>query len=194
MAAQLIADSEAAAVQTAMIREYGNLSATNESLAKERDQLRAEVERLTAQRENLLKPMRDQAIARAESAEAEMTFQQERNSRLFEQRDAAVAAQEKAEADLAAAKLLLNEETDCAEAVEAAIVRQYARAERAEAEIKDRAAMMRDVMRERDAAEAELAAEREKLSTLREACGHISYIPRIQSALDKTAPAPAALT
>jgi hypothetical protein len=32
-----------------------------------------------------------------------------------------------------------------------------ARAERAEAEIKDRAAMMRDVMRERDAAEAELA-------------------------------------
>jgi len=33
-----------------------------------------------------------------------------------------------------------------------------------------------------------------KLSTLREACGHISYIPRIQSALDKTAPAPAALT
>jgi hypothetical protein len=194
MAAQLIADSEAAAVQTAMIREYGNLSATNESLAKERDQLRAEVERLTAQRENLLKPMRDQAIARAESAEAEMTFQQERNSRLFEQRDAAVAAQEKAEADLAAAKLLLNEETDCAEAVEAAIVRQYARAERAEAEIKDRAAMMRDVMRERDAAEAELATEREKLSTLREACGHISYIPRIQLALDKTAPAPAALT
>jgi hypothetical protein len=72
--------------------------------------------------------------------------------------------------------------------------RANARAERAEAEIKDRAAMMRDVMRERDAAEAELAAEREKLSTLREACGHISYIPRIQSALDKTAPAPAALT
>jgi membrane protein involved in colicin uptake len=72
--------------------------------------------------------------------------------------------------------------------------RNAARAERAEAEIKDRAAMMRDVMRERDAAEAELATEREKLSTLREACGHISYIPRIQLALDKTAPAPAALT
>jgi len=44
--AQLIADSEAAAVQTAMIREYGNLCATNEGLAKERDKLRAEVERL----------------------------------------------------------------------------------------------------------------------------------------------------
>jgi hypothetical protein len=38
--AQEIADSEAAAVQTAMLREYGNLSATNESLAKERDELR----------------------------------------------------------------------------------------------------------------------------------------------------------
>jgi hypothetical protein len=69
-AAQWIADSEAAAVQTAMLREYGNLSATNESLAKERDQLRADLERLTAQRENLLKPMRDQAIARAQRAEA----------------------------------------------------------------------------------------------------------------------------
>ena len=43
-------------------------------------------------------------------------------------------------------------------------------------------------------AEADLAAEREKLSTPREACGHISYIPRTQSALDKTAPAPDALT
>ena len=85
-----------------------------------------------------------------------------------------------AEAELASARKILNEETN--------------RAERAEAEIKDRAAMMRDVMRERDAAEAELATEREKLSTLREACGHISYIPRIQSALYKTAPAPAALT
>ena len=41
-----------------------------------------------------------------------------------------------------------------------------ARAERAEDEIKDRAAMMRDVMRERDAAEAELAAERARLDWL----------------------------
>jgi len=39
---QLIADSEAAAVQITMLREYGNLCATNESLAKERDQLRAD--------------------------------------------------------------------------------------------------------------------------------------------------------
>jgi hypothetical protein len=48
-ATQLIADSEAEAVQIAMLREYGNLCATNESLAKERDQLRARVERLKAQ-------------------------------------------------------------------------------------------------------------------------------------------------
>ena len=39
---------------------------------------------------------------RAERAEAELTFQQERNSRLFEQRDAAVEAQDKAETALAA--------------------------------------------------------------------------------------------
>jgi len=44
--------------------------------------------------------------------------------------------------------------------------RQQARADRAEAEIKDRAAMMRDVMRERDAAETELAAERARLDWL----------------------------
>ena len=48
-----------------------------------------------------------------------------------------------------------------------------ARAERAEAEIKDRAAIMRDVMRERDAAEAELAAERDKVRALRLACERI---------------------
>jgi aminoglycoside phosphotransferase len=48
------------------------------------------------------------AIARAERAEAELTFQQERNSRLFEQRDAAVAAQEKAEAELAAERARLD--------------------------------------------------------------------------------------
>ncbi len=44
--------------------------------------------------------------------------------------------------------------------------RNAARAERAEAEIKDRAAVMRDVMRERDAAEAELAVERARLDWL----------------------------
>jgi hypothetical protein len=49
--AQLIADSEAEAVQTAMIREYGNLCATNESLAKECDRLRHEVADANAQAE-----------------------------------------------------------------------------------------------------------------------------------------------
>jgi hypothetical protein len=49
-AAQWIADSEAEAVQIAMLREYGNLSATNESLAKECDQLRAELARLDAEK------------------------------------------------------------------------------------------------------------------------------------------------
>jgi cell division protein FtsB len=50
MASQLLAGCEAAAVQIAMLREYGNLCATNESVAKERDQLRAEVARLSALR------------------------------------------------------------------------------------------------------------------------------------------------
>jgi hypothetical protein len=92
--ATLIADSEA---------RYGAycLQRVNDA-ENESAKLRAEVERLTAQRENLLKPMRDRAIARAERAEAELTFQQERNSRLFEQRDAAVEAQDKAETELAA--------------------------------------------------------------------------------------------
>jgi hypothetical protein len=117
-----------------------NLISAEEKVAeliKQRDQLRAEVERLTAacdkfsnseivqgdwkaraeRAEASLHALRlvcgttdadkfstwvDRAIARAERAEAELTFQQERNSRLFEQRDAAVEAQDKAEAALAA--------------------------------------------------------------------------------------------
>jgi hypothetical protein len=186
--AQLIADSEAEAVQIAMLREYGNLCATNESLAKERDQLRAEVERLKKQIKDdnisygceLRDPygtIWEQATedhARAERAEAAMERLSEwqagvtENARahhaelkdaiaraeraeaevkrftahglldchaICDQRDAAIAERDQLRAELAAAKLLLNEETDCAEAVEAAIVRQYARAERAEAEL-----------------------------------------------------------
>ena len=75
----LIADSEAAAVQTAMIREYGNLCATNEGLAKQRDQLRAEVERLNDQ---LAKAVWDtdvnRANARADKAEAELAAERAR--------------------------------------------------------------------------------------------------------------------
>jgi hypothetical protein len=39
-------------------------------------------------------------------------------------------------------------------------------------------------------ATAQLTAEREKVRVLREACGHISYIPRIQSVLEETEGAP----
>jgi cell division protein FtsB len=66
MAAQLIAGCEAAAVQTAMLREYGNLSATNESLAKERDQLRAEIARLDAEKPWLKEANATNADLRAE--------------------------------------------------------------------------------------------------------------------------------
>jgi len=50
-----------------------------------------------------------------------------------------------------------------------------ARAERAEAEIKDRAAMMRDVMRERDAAEISLTAERAIVSRIWVQLGSPTY-------------------
>lgn len=50
----------------------------------ERDQLRAEVERLCKQRDNLLKPMREQAIARAERAEAELANEKARLDWLLE--------------------------------------------------------------------------------------------------------------
>jgi len=77
----------------------------------------------------------DALEARAERAEAELreiSAEKLRWSILAIDRGNEV---QRAEAELAAAKLLLNEETDCAEAVEAAIVRQYARAERAEASL-----------------------------------------------------------
>jgi len=51
----------------------------------------------------------------------------------------------------------------------------HARAERAEAELKDRAAMMRDVMRERDAAEISLTAERAIVSRIWVQLGSPTY-------------------
>jgi len=111
------------------------LADSNVSLRQERDQLRAEVERadafyrracevehemraeLASEVERLTNACNsfsnDEILqgswkARAERAEAELTFQQERNSRLFEQRDAAVEAQGKAEAELAAERARLD--------------------------------------------------------------------------------------
>jgi hypothetical protein len=162
-AAKLLLNEEtdcAEAVEAAIVRQYARA-----------ERAEREVERLTAQRENLLKPMRDQAIARAERAEAEVQrlksdgaasafivmscrasrAETDRNN-LRADLDAikAILTEEKAraeraEAELSAAKLLLNEETDCAEVVEAAIVRQYARAERAEAELATERARLRDL-------------------------------------------------
>ena len=73
----LIADSEAAAVQIAMIREYGNLCATNEGLAKERDQLRADCENETKWAAHYLADAQN-ARARAERAEAELAAERAR--------------------------------------------------------------------------------------------------------------------
>lgn len=68
---QIIADREAKAVKPYVEQ----LKAADDSRAEMVgicDQLRAENERLVAQRDNLLKPMRDAAVERAEKAEAEL--------------------------------------------------------------------------------------------------------------------------
>jgi len=61
------------------------------------------------------------------------------------------------------------------DAIKAILTEEKARAERAEAELKDRAAMMRDVMRERDAAEISLTAERAIVSRIWVQLGSPTY-------------------
>lgn len=102
------------------------------------------------------------AIARAERAEAELAniraLANRRNKRdhaadTTHQLVAALdQALEIAQAELAATKSTLDEEVNCAEKAEHEVVRQYARAERAQ---------------------AELATERAKVKTLRSACESI---------------------
>jgi hypothetical protein len=133
--AQLIADSEARAVEAAdfALQQERNIHMTT---IAERDQLRAEMEALKQSVESGQRVPREDAernAARAERAEASLhalrlvcgTTDAEKFSTWV---DRANARAERAEAELAAANLHLNEVTDCAEAVEAAIVRQYARA------------------------------------------------------------------
>jgi hypothetical protein len=168
-----------------------NLISAEEKVAeliKQRDQLRAEVERLgratTNGQVNWMQES-DRQNARAERAEASLhalrlvcgTTDADKFTTWV---DRANARAERAEAELAAAKLLLNEETDCAEAVEAAIVRQYARAERAEAELAAERARLDDLVSVNATgaarlahATAQLAAEREKVRALRLACERI---------------------
>ena len=68
----------------AMLREYGNISAMNEALAKERDQLRTELallrewQREVIQNANAHHAERKDAIARAERAEAELATERAR--------------------------------------------------------------------------------------------------------------------
>jgi hypothetical protein len=145
--ARLVADSEARAVA-----EWQNSAHIKGEAI---DSLLAECDRLRAERDECARNAVEQMNARHAADDRAAEFKAER--------DAA-----RSEAELAAAKLLLNEETDCAEAVEAAIVRQYARAERAEAELKS----------EQDNsvfAEAELAAERARLDWLM--AGGVVLIP-----------------
>jgi hypothetical protein len=194
--AQLIADSEAAAVQTAMIREYGNLCATNESLAKECDQLRADrdynhecINRLASATGTFgekSEKVVEVALSTIDQLRAERdwlkTWQDQAETNYVIGEPLAKKLRD-TEAELAAAKLLLNEETDCAEAVEAAIVRQYARAERAEAELHalrlvcgttdaDKFTTWVDRANARaERAEAELAAENARLDWLESDAG-----------------------
>jgi hypothetical protein len=139
-AAQLIANSEAQAVVAAHAVT---------AVYAERDQLRAELARLDAEKPWLKEANATNADLRAEA------------ERLRECCDKT--------AMLCGKFVTEDDGTDLTPnpvRIASALQRLTARAERAEAEIKDRAAMMRDVMRERDAAEAELAAERARLDWL----------------------------
>ena len=93
----------------------------------------------------------------------------------------AIARAERAEASLHALRLVCG--TTDADKFTSWVDRANDRAERAEAEIKDRAAMMRDVMRERDVAETELAAERARLDWL-EDHGWVTGEPCGRAAID----------
>jgi chromosome segregation ATPase len=159
--ATLIADGEAVAVQTAMLREYGNLSATNESLAKERDQLRAEVateKNLHAQTRTVVEEL-NTVCTDLKNAGGPPFIRSEAIRLLREDQATLRAEVERLKRDYEYDHKCLHEVRDRCE-----LWKQ--RAERAETEIKDRAAMMRDIMRERDAAEAELAAERARRDDL----------------------------
>jgi cell division protein FtsB len=103
--ATIIADSEAAAVQIAMLREYGDLSATNESLAKERDQLRAEIARLDAE-----KPWLKEANATNADLRAEVERLNDQLAKAVWDTDVnrANARADKAEAELAAERARLD--------------------------------------------------------------------------------------
>ena len=91
----------------AMLREYGNISAMNEALAKERDQLRTELallrewQREVIQNANAHHAERRDAIARAESAERE-AFDWKKIAR-YE-----TARAERAEAELATERARLD--------------------------------------------------------------------------------------
>jgi hypothetical protein len=156
-AAQLIADSEAEAVQSAMLREYGNLSATNEGLAKERDQLRADCENETKWAAHYLADAQN-ARARAERAEAVSEGRLKALNEKAEEARSGWQRAERAEAEVAALKQSVESgQRVLREDVE----RNAARAERAE-EIAGRYGKRAISL------EAELAAERARLDWLRD--------------------------
>ena len=107
--AQLIADSEAKACDQlrAEVAWWKNWHDENEKMEDgiavkvqaTIDGLRAEVERLKNQRDNLLKPMREQAIARAERAEAELAAERARLADLVADLNDACITLESAEND-----------------------------------------------------------------------------------------------
>lgn len=117
-AAQWIANSEAAAVQIAMLREYGNLCAMNESLAKECDQLRAAIAKGQQNCDDAYDDLREERdVARAEVVRLKELHQLDES--MIVQRTEA-----------------LNYETEAAKAFCDDRNAQLARAERAEAELK----------------------------------------------------------
>ena len=163
MAAQFIANNEAAKAERDQLRAevawWKNWHEENEKLEDgiavkvqaTIDQLRAEVERLKNQRDNLLKPMRDAAIARAERAEAE------RNN---------------LRADLDAVKSILAEEKDRADRAEAELdgIRALADRRNERDHSQDTTHQLVAALDQAlDIAQAELATERARLDWLEKA-------------------------
>ena len=174
-------------IQDTKLSSIAQLIADSEALANA--ELHAEVERLrewqagVIANERLHHAERKDAIARAEKAESELANIRalaDRRNKSDHSQDTThqlVAALDQAldiaQAELAATKSTLDEEVNCAEKAEHEVVRQYARAERAEAELAKAKAVLasieEDGTEEHNAAvrlRQELASERARLDWL----------------------------
>ena len=181
--------------EVATLRKFAEqVTDRNEEMAK----LRAEVERLrewqagVIANERLHHAERKDAIARAEKAESELAgiraLANRRNKRDHSQDTThqLVVALDQAldivQAELAATKSTLDEEVNCAEKVEHEVVRQYIRAERAEAELAEQKYLKESSVKRAKELTEELAAANAKLLR-NESDGYLCELERTRAEL-----------